>query len=172
MLCPLNMALPKLAEIPQKRAAAAMKKYPRQGCGGRLVGALLFREHLFEPLRIETDHHLFIHDDGGRRAALIFFYKVTQRREIVAHVAFLKWYPSLREVGLGPGAGRSARLAEHDDRLLLHSTIRVANCDERCRYLSGIIVISSAISPGGTLMSLDHDEFSRRQFVAKAGIAA
>src|SRR5207245_9406001 len=56
----VNTALPRLADMAQQSAAAAIYKYPRMGCDLDVDSGIgLLGQHFFQPLRIETDHALF-----------------------------------------------------------------------------------------------------------------
>src|SRR5512143_376510 len=128
---PLKTSLPRVAAMPQQNAAPAMARYPRSGCRSAGKG-------LVDLFRIEPDQYLVADDDGGRGAALVGLHQLTHRREVAAHVSVFELDPSLREVGFGRIARRSARLAEDDHPLVGHRRIRL------WRHLKGCIIFHRA----------------------------
>src|SRR5581483_6069117 len=55
---PVNTALPRLAEMPHRKVALAMQRYPRSGCF--LVG-----KYLVQAFRIETDNDFVVNHRRG-----------------------------------------------------------------------------------------------------------
>lgn len=80
----------------------------------------LASQHLIEPLGIKPDHDFVPNDDRRRRTALIFAYQLADILTVRSDVLVFENDSSLREVRLGPGAGRSAGLAVYYDLLLCH----------------------------------------------------
>ena len=108
----VKTALPRLAEMAQQKAAAAIYRYPRTECDLDLdSGIFLLGDQLFQALWIEADHDLFTHDDGRRGAAIVFAHQLAHRAAIAAYIAQLEWNASLREEGFRPIARRSTGLA-------------------------------------------------------------
>jgi hypothetical protein len=117
----VNTALPRLADIPQHSAAAAIYRYPRMGCDLDVDSGIgLLGQHFFQPLRIEADHDLLANHNGRGGVALVGSYQLTNRTGITTHVAQFKYNASLREEGLRPVAGRSTGLAIKQDSFKGH----------------------------------------------------
>lgn len=113
---PLKIALPAVAAAPQQNVAAAMKKYPRQGCESRRLlrglvssSVALVGKQLVQPVRIKSDHDLVANDYGGSGTAFVGSNQFEDGLLVRAHVLYFKRDPFLRKVGLGPGAWRSTR---------------------------------------------------------------
>jgi hypothetical protein len=111
---PSKTSLPNAAAAAQQNVAAAMKRYPRTGCG--------LGEHAFELFGVKADHHLVAHHQGRGRTALILVHQVADGLLVAADVTVFKFDPSLREVGLSPCARRSTGLAEENNLVLGHET--------------------------------------------------
>ena len=105
---PVNAARPSAAEIAQHSAAAAMNMYPRTAC-------LWLVENLVESLWVKSDHHLFANNQCWCGAAIVFVEKVLDSLRIAADITVFERNSSLREVGLRPRAGWSARLRKEND---------------------------------------------------------
>jgi len=108
------MALPTVAAAPQQKVAAAIKKYPRQGCDNWPLRGLicssvaLVGKQLVQPVRIKSNHDLLANHNGGCGTALVGADQLKNRLLICADIFYFKRDPFLRKVGLGPGTWRSA----------------------------------------------------------------
>ena len=90
---PVNTARPIVAEMPQRKVAVAMYRYPRSGCA-------LVDNKLVQTFRIEAYDHLII-DDGCRRGtAAIFINQVADCHWMCFYVALFVFDSPSREVGL------------------------------------------------------------------------
>ena len=102
-----------------------MRKYPRQGCaakpksrGFNSLSTASACKHLVQFGGIKTDHDLIADDNGGGGTAVIGPDQFEYRLLVGTDVFHFELDPSLREVGLGRMAGRSARLAVDHNFLL------------------------------------------------------
>jgi hypothetical protein len=116
-----------VAEIPQKKVAVPIQRYPRTGCS-------LLGKNLVQTLPIETHYHFLIHDDGGRGAAAIFINQILHGCRIAADIPIFVLYASRREVGPDGVARRSAGLGKDHD-LLGHRSLDTTSINEP-RYFS------------------------------------
>ena len=89
-----------------------------------MEGVSLDSQHFIETRWIESDHDLIAHDDGRRGSALVFAGQFPDCLTVLGNIFFDERYTPLREVRLGPGAGRSTRLHEYNDRLFGHGGSR------------------------------------------------
>ncbi len=126
---PLKMAFPAVAAAPQQNVAAAIKKYPRQGCDcwwplrGLISAAVtLLGKQLVQPVRIESDQDLVSDNNGRCGAALVGSDQLEDGLLVHADIFNFKWNPFLRKVGLSPGAWRSAGRAVNNHFLCCHSS--------------------------------------------------
>lgn len=69
---------------------------------------------LFQALPIETNNDFIIHNDRRSHLAAVSAHQLKHRLLISSHVSLLECDSSLREVGLGRRAWRSAGLGEED----------------------------------------------------------
>src|SRR6267154_5585893 len=118
----VKTALPRLADMPQQNADAAMYRYPRMGCDLDVDSGIgLLGQQFFQPLRIEADHDLFANNDGRGGTALVGSQQLTHCAGIRTHVAQYERNASLREEGLRPVARRSTGLTVEQDAFWGHT---------------------------------------------------
>jgi len=107
------MALPTVAAAPQQNVAAAMKKYPRQGCDNWPLRGLicssvaLVGKQLVQPVRIKSDHDAVANHNGRGGTTVVGANQLENGLLVSTDVLYFKRDPFLRKVGLGPGTWRS-----------------------------------------------------------------
>ena len=90
---PVKTALPRLAEMPHKKVALAIDRYPRTGC-------FLLVKYLVQSLRVEAHDYLIVNHQRGCGTTAIFINQIADGHGVKLDVSLLVLDSSSREVGL------------------------------------------------------------------------
>src|SRR5260370_23705954 len=111
------------------------------------ISAELLGKHLVQTFGIEADHHLAVHNNGGRGAAVVLADQLEDCLLVYTYVLHFKLDTFLRKVALRPGARGAPGLAIDHHTLSLHSFPSL--CRQILAALQRFIFFGSLVRPGG-----------------------